>query len=268
MPTLRHTPRFAVVMIAMAATLAASSPAWGWGRLGHRAAARLAEERLTPKALAAVRDLLEPGETLADASTWADEIRRDRRETAPWHYVNVPITEDHYDPKYCPPEGCVISAIKDQHAILKDPSAPKEKRREALRYLVHFVEDMHQPVHVGHRDDKGGNDLQVQFFDRGSNLHRVWDSGVIEHHDKDESAWVKEIEALATPENAALWDKGEVEDWADESLLYARAAYLDGNLKSGAKLDQAYEDLALPIARKRLAQAGVRIAAMLNATFP
>lgn len=268
MSTARTSRRVATLALAMAATLAASSSARAWGRLGHRAAALLTASRLTPNAKAAILDLLEPGESLADASTWADEVRRERKETGPWHYVNVPITESKYDPKFCPAEGCVVSAIRKHRDKLADANAPKVERREALRFLVHFVQDMHQPLHVGHRGDRGGNDLQVQFFGKGSNLHRVWDSGLLERQATGEAAWLAEIAALATPENVAKWKGGTVEDWATESLLKAKAAYLDGALKKGAKLDREYQELGLPIARERLAQSGVRLAEMLNAMFP
>src|SRR5262245_5477236 len=96
---------------ALAGLTVAPRPALAWGRMGHRAAARLAESRLTPAARAAVKDLLEPGESLADASTWADEVRPDRPESAPWHYVNVPITEPRYSPRFCPDEGCVVRKV-------------------------------------------------------------------------------------------------------------------------------------------------------------
>jgi hypothetical protein len=248
------------------------APAFGWGRLGHRVAGKIAEARLTPAAKAAVASLLAPGESLADVSTWADEVRGNRRESGPWHYINIPITEPRYDVKFVPKEGCVITKIDDFRKILADPNAPRLQRQEALKFLVHFVQDMHQPVHVGHRDDRGGNDLQVQFFDQGSNLHRVWDSGLIDHAKKSEAEWVDVLSKSITPEQAATWSKGGPPDWANESLEIARLAYLNppGNaeLKKGAKLGQAYQDAYLPMAERRLAQAGVRLAWILNTTFP
>jgi hypothetical protein len=239
--------------------------------VGHRAAAKMADLRLTPAARAAVRDLLEPGETLADASTWADEHRQELPDTAPWHYVNVPITVAHYDARFCPAQGCVVSKITDFRAVLGDPKATKDQKRQALRFLVHFVEDLHQPVHVGDRMDRGGNDLQVQFFDEGSNLHRVWDFDVIEHECSDEDHWAAELTALASPARAAAWCRGTPADWADESLACAKRAYGNGStgqpLKAGAKLGEDYHAFALPIIRERLAQSGSRLAWILNDTF-
>jgi hypothetical protein len=261
--------------VLFAATLATSmmvGPAWGWGRIGHRVAGKIADSRLTPSARAAVASLLEPGETLADVSTWADEVRRAKPESGPWHYVNVPITEPKYDAKFVPKEGCVVTKIDDFRKILADPSKPKLERQEALKFLVHFVQDMHQPVHVGHRDDRGGNDLQVQFFGKGSNLHSVWDSGLIEHVNRPEKEWFEILSKSITPEQANAWSNGGPSDWANESLEAAKLAYkdpVDGSaLKKGAKLGQAYEDANLPTAERRVTQAGVRLAWILNMTFP
>jgi hypothetical protein len=272
----------------VAATIALGSrDAAAWGPIGHRAAATVAEARLTPLARAKVRDLLEPDETLAQASLWADEHRRSIPGSAPWHYVNVPITEPRYDARFCPDTGCVVSKIHELRAALANEAAPRDERRQALRLLVHLVEDLHQPLHVGDRSDRGGNDLQVQFFDRGTNLHRLWDEDIVERHATDESTWVAELDALAKSDAARAWSKGTVESWADESLALARQAYAVppaggpqaapsntsaggpsvATLQPGAKIGQDYFDRALPVVRRRLAQAAVRLASMLNEIF-
>jgi hypothetical protein len=270
-------PRAAVLLalLASSAWLLPPSPARAWGRLGHRASSDLAMTLLTPSARAAVADLLAPGETLADASTWADEIRRDRRETGPWHYVNVPIANDHYDKHFCEAQegGCVVSKAEEMKALLADPKRPREERREALRFLVHFLQDLHQPLHVGENADKGGNDLQVQFFGQGSNLHRVWDSGLLEQVSPEEAAWAARLQALATPENVRKWSSGTIENWAEESFQASKTrAYKDPSsgqrLTSGAKLGRDYQDANLSVAEARLAQSGVRVAATLNRVFP
>src|SRR5262249_19692614 len=150
-----------------------------WGRLGHRVISRTAEQRLTPKAKAAIAALLEEGESIADASTWADEHRRQLPKTAPWHYVDVPLDAPRYDAKFSgdvPEKGCVAERINQLRPTLKNTSRPKEARRFALRFLIHCVEDLHMPMHVGDNQDKGGNLTQVRFFDRGSDIHRLWDS--------------------------------------------------------------------------------------------
>jgi hypothetical protein len=239
--------------------------------LAHRAASIVAENRLSPAARAAIHDLLDPGETLADASLWADEHRHAVPGSAAWHYVNVPIAEPHYDARFCATTGCVVSKIGELRQTLADGSASREARRQALRLLVHFVEDVHQPVHVGDRGDRGGNDLQVRFFNRGGNLHRVWDEEIAVRHSSDEATWVAELDALAKTEAARGWPRGTVESWADESLTVARQAYAvpgsSAMLEPGARLCDDYFDWALPIVQRRLAQAAVRLSSMLNEIF-
>jgi hypothetical protein len=114
----------------------------------------LADSHLTPAAVAAIRDLLEPGENLADISTWADQ-QREVPNTGPWHYANLPITESRYDAKFCQPKGCVVSKIEDFRRVLLDPNATRKERQQALKFLVHYLQDLHQPVHVGDNGNRG-----------------------------------------------------------------------------------------------------------------
>lgn len=264
----RMRPWIAIVM-----SLVLSSPAWAWGPQGHRVISRVAMARLTPKAAAAIRDLLRPGDTLVDICNWADHDGHDVVPgSAPWHYVNVPIGASGYDEKYCGSKGCVVSKIKEYRRVLADKTVSKEKRQVALLFLVHFVEDVHQPLHVGDNGDRGGNDTQVQFDGRGSNLHRVWDSGVMGQIGGNDKTWVDRITPLLTPENVEAWSSDKVEDWANESHKAARLAYAwpAGSklpIRTGATLGPDYARYADPIVRERLARAGVRLANELNAIF-
>lgn len=264
----RRRPRWAIALAAAILISSAPAPVLAWGRIGHRVSARLAEARLSPEARAAVTELLEPGEGLADASTWADEHRREMPETAPWHYVNVPITAPGYDRKFCPEAGCVVEKLDHFRRVLADKSRPRAERQAALRWVVHLTQDMHQPLHVGDRRDRGGNDLQLQFLGKGTNLHRLWDSGMIEAHSDDEAVWLKELDALATPELAEAWAKGTVADWANESHAAAKRAYLMPGtatlLTPGTKLGEEYMDCSLAVVRQRLARSGARLASILN----
>jgi hypothetical protein len=257
------------VMVVIGATVPHDARAWG--RLAHRSATIVAERRLSPAARAAIRDLLEPGETLADASLWADEHRQAVFGSGAWHYVNVPIVELHYDARFCAPIGCVVSKIGDLKESLGNATAPREARQQALRLLIHFVEDLHQPVHVGDRGDRGGNDLQLRFQNRGTNLHRLWDEEIVERHSTDESTWVTELDGIAKTAAARGWSTGTVESWADESLAAARRAYAvpgsPATLQPGAKIGDDYFEMALPIVQRRLAQAAVRLSTMLNEIF-
>ncbi len=243
---------------------------WAWGPIGHRVSARAAQDRLSRAALAAIQNLFGTGVRLADVSTWADE-QREVQGSGSWHYVNVPIGETHYDPRHCPPSGCVVSKIEDFKRILQNPRAGPQQKQEALKFLIHIVADLHQPLHVGDNHDKGGNLLQVCFFGIGSNLHRVWDSQVIERHTENERVWLWDIDFLANPRMVAEWSKGTPADWAAESLKIAAEAYcLPGTnrlMRSGARLGSEYYGFALPIIQKQLAKAGVRIAFVLNEIF-
>ncbi len=243
--------------------------ALAWGRLGHRASAKLTESRLSPEARAAILDLLEPGEFLADASTWADENAREISRSAAWHYVNVHITSAHYTSRDCRPQGCVVSKIAEFRAILADKNAPKSRRRTALRFFVHLVQDLHQPLHVADRGDRGGNNLQLHYgrFDP-TNLHQVWDSGLLGSRYRNENVLWHDMAELINQSAARDWIKGRIEDWADESLEVGRRAYQDPRthmtLRSGDTLSPDYERENLPRAVERLAKAGVRLAWLLN----
>jgi hypothetical protein len=133
--------------LAVLAPIHTTTPAWAWGRLGHRVIARLAEKNITPEAKAAVAALLEPCESMADASLWPDKVRGQMRHTAPWHYVDVPLDEPKYDPKWSaddPKHGCVVDKINEFRKAVGDKTKPVEERRFALRFLLHCVQDMHQ----------------------------------------------------------------------------------------------------------------------------
>jgi hypothetical protein len=233
-------------LLALLIVLQATAPAWAWGRTGHRVIAKLAERHLTEQARAEIKALLEPGESLADASTWADEVRGKMRHTAPWHYVDVPLDEPRYDDWFAADDarhGYIVPKIRELKVVFKDRSRPIEERREALRFLVHLVEDLHMPLHVGDNGDRGGNDTQVRFFDRGSNMHRVWDSEIIARAERNEDRWVAALVEMDTPEARRQAKGGSVEDWATESLVAARGAYQDPatgrRIKPGSKLGDA-----------------------------
>jgi nuclease S1 len=270
--TRRVRPRALVIGLLIGALVAAIPPrARAWGRLGHRASARVAESRLSPRARAVIRDLLEPGESLADASTWADEQGHRVRGSAAWHYVNVPISSPHYSDRFCPRQGCVVSKIAEFRAVLADPDAPRARRRQALHFLVHLVQDLHQPLHVADRDDRGGNNLQLRLGRyEHTNLHAVWDSGLFrwQYREHAEADLVRDATARADRPAARAWLAGRVEDWADESLEIGRRAYLvpgtDRTLRRGDEIGPDYVDANLPLAVERVAQSGVRLAAMLN----
>jgi len=249
------------------------TPALAWGAHGHRIATRVAESRLTPEARAAIRELLNEGDTLAGIANWADHEGHDVvPRSSPWHYVNVPLDAPRYESRYCADENCVVGKIKHYQSVLSDRRPPRRERQLALLFLVHFIEDVHQPLHVGDNHDRGGNQTQVQFLEKGTNLHKLWDTDMINDIDRDERAWVDRITPSITTRDVEEWSRGGVEDWATESLQAAKKAYLfpPGSrqpIAGGTRLGKEYEAFARPIIERRLAQAGVRLANALNAAF-
>jgi hypothetical protein len=227
---LRTSGRDALVLALTLLVALQATPAFAWGRLGHRVIAKLAERHLTDRAKAEIKALLESGESLADCSTWADEVRGRMRHTAPWHYVDVPLDEPRYDDKFAADDsryGYIVPKIRELRATLKDRSKPAEERRQALRFLVHFIEDLHMPMHVGDNHDQGGNRTQVRFYTTGTNMHALWDTGIIERWSADEARWLDDLIVVDTQEARQKAQGGTVEVWATESLLAAREAYQD-----------------------------------------
>jgi hypothetical protein len=257
------------LMLAVANT----SSAFAWGPQAHRVIARVAEERLSPAAKAAIGELLIPPDTLPDVAGWADKEGHDAVPgSARWHFINVPIGDARFDARMIRDENNVVVKIKQYRKILSDRSRPKKERQRALLFFVHFVSDIHQPLHVGDHNDHGGNDTQIQFFDEGTNLHKLWDSDLLHRIGGNDQAWASRIEREVTPEAIKEWSKGSVDDWADESLQVAKLAYrpLDDAPKiipRGFRLGESYLERAEPLLKKQMARASVRLANELNAIF-
>lgn len=233
--------------------------------------ASLAEQHLTPQAQKEVQRLLalEQGTTLSSLATWADENRS--RQTAAWHYVNLPQGQGHGDCNYvkardCPDGNCVVEALTAQVGILKS-NAPDAQRLTALKYVVHLVADVHQPLHAGYASDKGGNTYQVQAFGKdagkGTNLHALWDSGLINNWSGGPAVLRANLEAalagrLSGPPVAAEPDAAK---WAEESceIVAAKGFYPDGHVAGTEYLVEHSKALIA-----RLASAAQRQAEVLN----
>jgi hypothetical protein len=166
--------------------------------------ATLASTLLTPEAQAEVAALLDSGTTLADIATWADDIRVSRPNTGPWHYVNIPRGATGYSARRDCSRGCVVSAIEQSLRLLQDSSKVRAVRQEALKWLVHLVADLHQPLHAI-ADDKGGNDVIVQFNGRQTNLHRLWDVDLIERAYANQGMLQDRVLATLQTENWRAW---------------------------------------------------------------
>lgn len=257
----------ACVFLILLSTAFLALPASGWGREGHHISGMIAWHYLNEKAKVAVTDLLD-GESLGLASNWADDIRDDHSYdwAKPLHYVNVPKTATTVDTsRDCQDGKCVIGAIEKYSAILKDKTKAKADRVEALRFLIHFVEDVHQPMHVSYASDKGGNSLSVTFLAKKTNLHSLWDTGLIQHKlgNGDWMELAQEWQQAITPSQLANWSApSSAKDWANESLAITRGLYAD--LPADHKLGASYYDQNITVVQARLSAAGVRLATLLN----
>jgi hypothetical protein len=246
--------------------------ALAWGPLGHRLVALLALDELDPAVRRDIDALLagEPDPTLPGIANWADELRANDpdlgKKSAKWHYVNIAEHGCVYQPERdCPGDACVVAAIRDQTRILADRSRPRAERLQALKFVVHFVGDVHQPLHAGYARDKGGNDVQVNLNGRGTNLHALWDSGMLNRAGLDEAAWLQRLRAL--PLAVALSEPPlppESAGWAEASC---RIAVQPGFYPPRATIDDEYVQTWRPEAEAQLRRAGTRLAALLNAAL-
>ncbi|MDF1824807.1 MAG: S1/P1 nuclease [Verrucomicrobiales bacterium] len=271
--------------------------AYGWGQDGHRVTAEIAERNLTPKALAAIREIL-GDETLAEISTWADEIRSDGTWdfAKPWHYISINDEESWDDYERVPEEeGDILVILNRLEAFLRDTEsdtftlsgvakrsssslkAGNEKevtRREVLAFYVHFIGDLHQPLHVGRREDQGGNRIRVEWFGEEETLHRVWDEDLIESLNLSYTEFATFLNRLSD-EDKDLAAAGSYLDWAKEAKEVRAQIYDFGpqrssyylNVVEPPTLSYDYRSKTLPIIRDRLQKGGLRLAALLNDIF-
>ncbi|MGH8184736.1 MAG: S1/P1 nuclease [Rhodanobacteraceae bacterium] len=253
---------YTVVLVACLALLAL--PAFAWGPRGHRIVACLAEAQLTPLARAEVDRLLalRGARHLADVANWADDLRDTDpalfRRTKRMHFVNFHSRNCIYQPpRDCRRGECVVAAIEKYSAVLADRSNPPAERAEALAFVVHFVGDIHQPLHADYRRDAGGNDIQVRWRGRGTNLHKVWDSLMLDSTHLSAAQYARKLLA----ENSPVATGGTPIEWAEESCRIDRD---DGVYPPTHFIDRAYVEREFPIAEMRLRQAGVRLAELLN----
>lgn len=248
-----------------------------WGPDGHRVTGEIAWRSLSRPTRDALLAILPEGRggTLADAAAWADTDARDDRRyrwLAPLHYVNVdPGARSVTAGREC---GCVVGAIEQARDGLRDRSRSRAERLEALRLLAHFVGDVHQPLHVSHPDGRGGTTIDVRFDGRERTLHRVWDGELLRRRLRELGSrrggrWRAFAHALADstrPSQRAAWREAkDPRIWAEESLALAREHTFA--VRENARLGDAYYDASMPVVAARLAQAGVRLAAELDAVL-
>ena len=239
--------------------------AFGWGKNGHRVVGQIAENHLSRKASESVRALL-GADSLAEVSNWADEIRSDPswKRADPWHYVNIPDGQT-YDTMEKNPAGDIIVALKRFEATLRDAKAPREERIQALKFIVHMIGDLHQPLHAGKRDDLGGNRVNVHWFrsPESTNLHSVWDDLLIEQEKLSFTEWARFLDHPSAAE-VKEWQGTSYNAWMEESYKLRDRCY---DFKPELPLSYDYVYKSMPIVKQRFLQGGVRLAGTLNAIF-
>ena len=244
---------------------AMSFQALSWGQIGHRVTGAIAEQYLTIEAQRAISELL-VNEDLAEASTYADEMRSNpsefwKKTANPWHYVNVFDGKTYSD--VAPPlEGNAATALDMFSKQLKSKQSSFAEKQLALRFIVHIIGDLHQPFHAGNGIDRGGNDVKLKFFWEDSNLHRVWDSGLIDRQNLSYTEWTTILSRKISEQQANEWMEVDPKVWIAESAKLRINLYPEND-----KLSWDYQYQNLPIVKQRLQMGGVRIAAYLNALF-
>jgi hypothetical protein len=234
----------------------------GWGPTGHRAVGLIAEKHLSAKAKKNIAKILSQ-QSLAEVSTWMDEIRSDSlyNYMADWHWVTIE-TGKTYDQSPKNPKGDVIATLERIIVELKKHTLDKKTETEYLKILVHLVGDIHQPLHAGCCDDQGGNKVKVKWFRIDTNLHHVWDNDMI---DETKLSFTELTGFLREPDMASLssWQKNSVRAWADESMSFRKQVYDIGDGNLGYKYSYKY----FSIAKQRMMQAGIRLAGILNQIY-
>lgn len=251
-------------MILIFLAVIVTSQSFGWGATGHRIVGLIAERHLTKKARRNIEKVL-LNETLAEVSNYMDFIKSDAtyRHMSPWHYATIPDGKS-YQEVGTPEEGDVIQTIERLLAELKSKNFTDYNEAFALKCLVHLVGDIHQPLHVGNGEDRGGNDVKLEYFWENSNLHRVWDSGIIDGQDYSYTEYVEWIDH-PTEEQIESWSSMNVLDWANESVEYRKQCY--ETTPENKKLSYRYSYDNIELVNQRLLQAGIRLANVLNEIY-
>ena len=317
--------RFICSILSFLAAVGLAPSAWGWGCKGHQVVALIAEKHLSAHARAVVAQILDAspispdlrrfcGESgldgFADSSTWADDERSVQPDTAGWHFLDIPRGAPKSDiAQYCPPStGCVTSAIANQLAVLRKSGASAKERADALRYVIHFIGDLHQPLHATTNDDRGGNCVPVAYFGRAPeetnpvkedyrpSLHGIWDTDIIEHfaHGRTPQQIADELD-IKFKAQIPMWESGSVDlsAWVWEShriaedIVYGRLPVkvpietprevhtcADDDrisirmLKLHEQLGDDYQSTAEGVVQEQLTKAGIRLSDVLNFLWP
>mgnify|MGYP006076419059 FL=1 len=235
-----------------------------WGQNGHRATGKIAENHLNKKAKKRIDKLLK-GQSLAFVSTYADEIKSDSayRKYYSWHYVNMDLEESYADATKNP-KGDIVTGINKCIEVLKDNNSSEEDKSFHLKMLVHFVGDLHQPMHIGQKEDKGGNAIQVEWFGKETNLHAVWDTKMIENWNMSYLELADNAKDVSKKQIAAI-EAGTLIEWVDETHELTKKIYKSAEVGENLRYRYSYDYFG--IVRDQLQIGGIRLAKILNDIF-
>lgn len=244
------------------------SKARAWREDGHRIVCAMAWDELQPGVRKKIQGILDikSREQFADLCNWADEYRTTHSETAPWHFVDLPLGATSVDTaRDCPdPKSCVVIQIDRQLSVLES-SAPKEDRATALKFIGHFVGDIHQPLHAGFADDRGGNRIRGEFMGQKMDMHEIWDKALIDSEKRPWPELARNLRRKVTAQKRRAWSQSQPIAWANESLAIDLAPRTKYNAQSkGFVWGADYARENVPVANQRLSQAGVRLGHLLN----
>ncbi|WP_163932503.1 S1/P1 nuclease [Paraferrimonas sp. SM1919] len=258
-----------ITKVALIALSICSTDVTAWGQNGHRITGDIAQKYLSTEATKQITAII--GDMpLARLTTWPDEMRSnpDWDHAKPWHYVSID-DGNTIEQMQRNPQGDLLTALKSYENQLKDPRLTPQQKWQALAFFTHFLGDLHQPLHVGHSHDLGGNKVKVKWFNEETNLHRIWDSNLIEHKQLSYTEYSAFLPV--TKNELETWQKGNYLSWAYESKETRDAAYVFDKPRyedqTGHLAGWNYVYRNTPIVETRLKQAGVRIAYKLNQIF-
>ena len=235
-----------------------------WGKTGHRTVGKIAEKHLSNKTKRHLKKLLNGG-SLALYATYADEIKSDKRynEFYTWHYINMSF-KDNYQNSTKNQEGDLVSGINFCVNIIKDEASTLEDKTFYLKLLVHLIGDLHQPMHIGLSEDRGGNDFKVSWFGNETNLHSVWDTKMIEDYNMSYSELASNSKSLSKNQIKAI-QAGSVVDWVNQTHELTKKVYKSTAIGKNLKYSYSYKNMDL--VRTQLQNAGLRLAKVLNDLF-
>jgi len=241
-----------------------------WGMTGHRTIGRIAENHLTPKAKAGIQQLL-GSENLADVSNWADEVRQqpEYHQTGPWHFLNLPLglTYPEFEKTVTGmSQDNVYSALVKCEHDLTDKATTRAQKIAALKFIVHFVGDLHQPMHISRAEDKGGNTIRVNYEGESTNLHSLWDTKMLEHQGLTYEQLAEKYDHIPEAQ-IQQWQSDSLIKWIWESYQISSMLYAEVDTLKDHTITNDYYQQHLPIIQERIEKAGVRLAGLLNKLF-